>query len=154
MGGEDVLFWTDLSSAKLINGSFQDSSDQPIECNPDYEACDFSQWMPPARTEHGGFVMAFDSLQYDVGCCIPNYDGLVYTIAKVGVFYRQGEYFNEPALATTEAYAIDGKIDDGLPLTGLVVSSSPGRIGDTGLPGFNSEWASGHGDTTDFCVSN
>lgn len=150
--GELVFFWTDLSSAGMVDGRFVESGDELVSC-PGFNCRAFERWLPYAKMGPGlTFLLAFSNFR--VGA-IPDYDGLVFEILAVRNLNSGGQLVTLPAMTIGSAFAIDSKMDDGLPLNGVVVSSMPAQVGRTGYGGMNSEsgWWTNHGNDARFCVA-
>lgn len=148
--GEVGLFWTDLSTAGLIDGTFPNSGASAISCpGGSYTftlapgTTSISDYFPQAKIGNGNFVSV-----YGIG-------GIDWPI--------QGNWFAVSALtqvdnsrttaSTTipviDAYLIDAKIDDGLPTSGQVQAVYEGSTGATYYsPGFNT-----FSDTPTSCMS-
>jgi prepilin-type N-terminal cleavage/methylation domain-containing protein len=122
LGGETVFFWTDLSSAQLIDGSFAETSDNVIGCVP---CTTIGKWLPAAKTGHNGYFYAGSGFGYGE-VAFDSAHGLQFVISSpvsMDAFAIQVV----PALTVAEAYSIDNKIDDGNPVLGNVVVSGPGQ---------------------------
>ena len=107
--GEVQLFWQDLSSVNLIDGTFPNGA-AVFACNtsdPAHWQTNIGQWLPVAKIGYGNFVYVYEFSG-------KNWYGVSATI----------EMSVNPASGTTipvaMAYNIDKKIDDGLPTTGNV----------------------------------
>lgn len=153
--GETVTFWVDLSTAKLIDGSFTTGSSTSTFGYMDLNTTvSFPAIMPPAKLGNGNYIFvwsggwqAFSSTGNG-----QNYFGLaaMYSISS------PGNYYSNPGLTVAQASAMDAKMDDGLPQSGRVLALYPyngtvywsaggggagmGNVGD-------SAWPSGGPDT-------
>lgn len=112
--GEAITFWVDLSMAALIEGSFTLGSPSvnvpgtvTAGTNPG-----LSSYYPSAKIGHNNSI-------YVWGDGISGSDGINYfTIATVTSLGSGSGFISTPGLSAREAYAIDTKIDDGLPQSG------------------------------------
>jgi prepilin-type N-terminal cleavage/methylation domain-containing protein len=152
LGGETVFVWTDLSSAGLIDGSFTDSTDAPINCHP----CDMSLYLPKAKTGRNGYVFAgyfFNAFAPLGGGAVKTFSGLSFEVfgAQSPQNSGGGAFSISAGLTVMEAYSIDTKIDDGLPNAGNVEVGTPAHAGNwNGLIGELAYFILGTGDQ--FCV--
>jgi prepilin-type N-terminal cleavage/methylation domain-containing protein len=119
--GETLYFWEDLSAnSSLIDGTF-DQTIGSVNCAT--VAC-VSDYIPPAKIGGGNFIYVYSG--YADECCVytgtgPNFFGL----SVVNAFNDSnviGPPAPAPGLTVEQAYAIDGKIDDGLPQSGRVLA--------------------------------
>lgn len=112
--GEILLFWRHLSEAQLINGTYGDditvsTAQAPNTIVPEND-------FPEARTGRGSHIIVGS----DVG---KNYFGLLgLRNGATGGAAGVANYFpiRTPSLSGIDAYNIDQKMDDGLPLVGSV----------------------------------
>ncbi|MGC2657118.1 MAG: prepilin-type N-terminal cleavage/methylation domain-containing protein [Bryobacteraceae bacterium] len=111
--GETVVFWTDLSTARMIDGSFQAAS----ICCRGSEVTAIDTYLPAAKLGQGNYIYVFSSGQ-------KNYFGLsaVTAIGSSAVEDVWGDTSSTPSLSVQQAYEIDRKIDDGLPQSGNVLA--------------------------------
>jgi len=123
--GETLYFWEDLSAnSNLIEGTFNsaggpggigDGCATSAGCSTDY---------PPAKIGNGAFVYVYSG--YAANCCSPPYTGFGPNFFGLSVVTTTGNVgTSAPALTVAQAYAIDKKIDDGLPTTGSVLAQYP-----------------------------
>ena len=118
--GENVLFWTDLSAAGLIEGSFNDNSDALVWAGTDAQ---FAAEMPRAKIGNGNFIFV-DGMYYGFippvtsGWAILHMNG--FQIIKTT--YLVEEVGSDAGLTAVESYNMDQKVDDGLPLSGKVIA--------------------------------
>jgi hypothetical protein len=112
-GGETAMFWEDLSSAGLIDGTFNSGL-----------STNFTNWvvtattsppisalLPVANIGRGNYIYVYSNNSV-------NYFGLSILNSIYG-----GQADGPPGLTVLEASSIDKKIDDGLPQTGAVTAS-------------------------------
>jgi prepilin-type N-terminal cleavage/methylation domain-containing protein len=147
--GENLFFWEDLSTnSHLIEGAFNAASGangiiwiSGSGCSS-IAAC--SAYLPYARIGNGAFVYVYSG--YANRCpppnsgCGPNFFGLsIITSMNIYGDVDGGSIPSAPALTVAQAYAIDSKIDDGLPTTGNVLAQYLGTGGYTnsGAPGWS-----------------
>ncbi|MFN7094242.1 MAG: prepilin-type N-terminal cleavage/methylation domain-containing protein [Burkholderiales bacterium] len=102
--GETVLFWSDLSTANLVDSSFNGTDTATA-----ITAGTVSQTLPSAKLGRGNHFTVFSvaGLNY-------------YQIAGVTATDATGAYTLTNSITPTEAYNIDTKLDDGLATTGIV----------------------------------
>ena len=103
--GEVIWFWEDLSTnSQLIEGGFSSAADYNLSFT------DPTPYLPQAKVNStfSVYVYANNSLNY-YGLCTVN--------SNVA-----GYMTNTASLTVAQAYAIDAKIDDGLPTTGKVLA--------------------------------
>jgi len=143
--GETALFWEDLSSpiaGGFIDGSFAGASaPQAIVCNGIavvLSSTNLNLYFPLAKIGHGNYVYVYPYNSV-------NWYG-VSAITSVNV---NGEVFSGANISVKQAYDIDRKMDDGLPLSGKVqaiyVNSGPMLT--------PSQAPSGTSDTTGTCYN-
>jgi prepilin-type N-terminal cleavage/methylation domain-containing protein len=108
--GEPAMFWEDLSVAALIDGTFNRASETtgPFALS----GTGISLYMPAAAIGGGNNVYAWSWNG-------KNYFGLTAVTLIGGAGW--GTASNE-ALTVKQAFAIDLKVDDGLPVTGRVIT--------------------------------
>jgi prepilin-type N-terminal cleavage/methylation domain-containing protein len=107
-GCETLLFWRDLSDAKMVEGTYQalvtsgsGGTAIAIAAVPNF--------FPEAKLGRGNrfTVMSAGGVNY-------------YEISAVSAVSNAGAYTLAPAMSPFEAFNIDSKVDDSLPLTGVV----------------------------------
>jgi prepilin-type N-terminal cleavage/methylation domain-containing protein len=115
--GETVMFWVDLSTAHLIDGGFT-TADPVTPAGVDITGADLGLYFPPAKIGGGNYFYAFVGMSFDgvnwsnTGV---NYFGLS---AATSIESGAGRLLSNPSLPVAAAYAIDRKVDDGLPQSG------------------------------------
>lgn len=151
LGGETGTFWVDLSQAKLIEGQFNTVT---------------PTWGGYIAPQYTGKVMPFAKIGdnnsihvwsggwkgYSMGGDGKNYYEIAnYTAGETGGISGTGAGYPMTGLSPIQAYAIDSKIDDGLPQSGKVIAVAAynatvywaaGNISITGITGQFS-WPSG-----------
>ena len=133
-GCETALFWRDLSDAGLIAGNFTGDADSLIAMNDGQQ----EQYIPAAKIGNHNFIAVFG-----FGGIIanpPNEGGniwlsgetIAYALVQDVTSDSSGSYnFTNSAfggLTSTQAFAIDTKMDDGMPTTGKVFGSASSGI--------------------------
>ncbi len=126
LGGENVLFWTDLSVAGMIDGGFNDNSDAYVIATTDTQ---YAAEMPRAKIGNGNYVFV-NGVYYDPNGNLVSANGFQIiniahiTAAPLGLTAGGVVYINV-GLTPLESFTIDQKIDDGLPLSGNVIDMGP-----------------------------
>jgi len=125
--GETATFWVDLSAANLIEGGLNTASETAVSpaLTPS-SVPSLDAYLPQAKLGQGNYIYVYSYQNV-------NYFGLsaVATIATWGMGSSLGG-----GLALRDAYAIDLKTDDGMPLTGAVTATFVGCCdGSYALPG-------------------
>jgi prepilin-type N-terminal cleavage/methylation domain-containing protein len=123
---ESLLFWNDLSTAGLIDGHYigVDGSVAATSCNTGLAGADMSTILPAAKIEGNSFHV-YQGNGY-------NY----FQILKTPTFIQtRGQLINGGlGLSPINAASIDRKIDDGLPTSGLIISTDTSLTGSS-FPG-------------------
>lgn len=136
-GCETVFFWSDLSAAKLIDGSFTDAADNT---NASLTTADQVATLLPRARINGNFVaVARDDVSsgYITNTSPAPTKGNVFVVGQVvsigdfGAGRSFGEYRVTGGLTPLQLSSIDTKTDDGVPTTGRVraVSGNEGYEG-------------------------
>lgn len=128
--GENPVFWVDLSTAALIEGSFTSASETlyPVSVTLTTSPT-MNQWLPAAKLGGGNYIYVFSGGTYSC-CSYWTSSGINYFgIAAVSEIYGTNGGGSEgligtsaPGLTVQQAFAIDTKVDDGLPQTGRVTA--------------------------------
>jgi prepilin-type N-terminal cleavage/methylation domain-containing protein len=119
-GGETLLFWQDLSSnaaGSLIPGQFPNNGAAANGCTGQAAALTgtpgttsyIGDYLPKAAIVPGAFIYVYENSGY-------NWYGIS-TITNIQV---GGSVQSSPTIPVMQAYAVDAKIDDGLPTSGTV----------------------------------
>jgi prepilin-type N-terminal cleavage/methylation domain-containing protein len=120
--GETVMFWVDLSAAHMIDGSFNTASpSEPIEAAIEASSVNpsISSMLPQAKLGNGNYIYVYGGGVPNTGVSNGiNHFGIS-AITEIGT--GDGVLSN-PGLTVKQAYAIDTKIDDGLPQLGRVTA--------------------------------
>jgi len=123
--GETVMFWVDLSSAvagNLIEGGFNTAS-STIVPNTDITGTVLNLWLPQAKLGHGNYFYVYSGNYYNGSAWANlgvNYFGLS-AVSSI-VASSNGTMSSTANIPVAQAYAIDRKIDDGLPQSGNVMA--------------------------------
>ena len=122
-GGETQMFWTDLSVAKMVDGGF--SQNNMLAPTLPVTAAQVSLYFPAAKIGNGNYIyvwsggwQGFQALSDRV-----NYFSLSAVVG--GPAPMNGQLTSNTTLTVQQAYAIDSKIDDGLPQSGRVMALTP-----------------------------
>ena len=139
--GESAMFWMDLSTAGLIDGHFNTTT---FSYTP--TILDLSKYLPKAKI--GQNYISVWGTKGSVNSYFPTvFTPLVYgnyfTISNITGFDGNGANIATAGLTVAQAYAIDTKIDDGLPTSGNVFPILIANGGDWWADGSgsNSLWA-------------
>ena len=118
--GETIMVWVDLSTANLIDGGFHTAT--PNTYQGSISGTALNGWLPQAKLGQGNYVYAWsgginvltvsDSL---------NYFGLS-AVQQIDYGGSSRYIWSTAGLSVLQAYAIDSKMDDGLPQTGRVTA--------------------------------
>ena len=118
--GEMSLFWNDLSAAGLIEGSYKgiDCPRDGFTCTISSATIPISQIFPPIKMGSNNYM----SVVNDNGINSLVFFGNIMTVSRVGGYLIAGDLYGGTlyGLTPVQAYNIDLKIDDGLPLTGSI----------------------------------
>lgn len=118
-GCETILIWRDMNQMNLIDGAFNQATDALTAVASMVVA---QGYIPEAKMKRGNMVTAFATVGR-------NY----YGISGFTSTSSAGVYALVPALAPQEAFAIDAKMDDGKPITGIVRASYHASDVNTGV---------------------
>jgi len=127
--GEVLVFWVDLSTAGLIDGSFTTGNNTVSQGATTSQV---SLFFPKAKIGNGNYVYVYsgwypDSAYVNWSSDSVNYFGLSQV---TGIQYSTyGALANGAGLTVMQANNIDKKIDDGLPTTGSVRAALPNATG-------------------------
>jgi len=134
--GETVMFWSDLtyangSNPNLIDGSFSTAS----TTSPNYTyltGANLDLYLPKAKIGFGNYLYVFSGAWSPVasGSQYSSYGANYYGLSQAAGIDNTdlGEVLGPSTLPVYMAYAIDKKIDDGLPQSGNVVARYLGGI--------------------------
>jgi prepilin-type N-terminal cleavage/methylation domain-containing protein len=141
---EPGLFWVDLSTAGLIDGSFSTATywgdSGSVSCNP-CAGGTFDEFWPRAKLGGGNYVYVWSGgwAQNNVSTSIG--DGSNYFSIAVVTSISNSHIVASPGFTVAQAYSIDAKIDDGLPQSGNVTAQYINFQAPFGTG--NAHWASG-----------
>jgi len=134
--GEVLMFWVDLSTAKMIDGNFSAGlpNGELLYLRTEISTPSLSDYYPKAKISNGGYIYVRTDLAKQ------NYYVLSGVIAVNSLW--AGAVSANPSLTPQQAQAIDNKIDDGLPQSGIVIAT----YADQRISAYNGWfWASGGG---------
>jgi prepilin-type N-terminal cleavage/methylation domain-containing protein len=123
LGSEELLFWQDLSSAQLIDGSFTSATDSiPANLTPEQ----IPLYSPAATIGNGtywGATSSYGMSAYEILGITPM---PLYNFFYLGrIAFVIGSMPDTIAgLSSSQAYDIDVKLDDGMPTTGTVLAGN------------------------------
>ena len=127
--GELAVFWQDLSIASFIDVSIPVGNNQPSAYASNfYTISSISKWIPEAKIGGGNFIYLYSTNS-------TNYFALS-SVTQIGCTID-----SSANLRVSQAYAIDKKVDDGLPQSGNVTANYVGYH----VSNYASVWASGGG---------
>jgi len=122
LGGETVLFWTDLSAAGLVDGGFNDNSDTWVNTNTD---AGYAAEMPRAKIGNGNYICVNGHYGDSNGNPATGNGFQIIKLMSIGPPNPAGFIAINAGLTALESFSIDQKIDDGLPISGRVVAMYP-----------------------------
>jgi prepilin-type N-terminal cleavage/methylation domain-containing protein len=124
--GEIPVFWVDLSKAGLIDGSFKTANETSMG-GADLTGTLINTYMPTAKIGGGNYLYVYSG--GFLGNGNPAFNGVNYfglsAVTNIGLNSSSGFITTNNGLTVTQAYNIDKKIDDGLPVTGRVIADFP-----------------------------
>lgn len=120
--GETAVFWVDLSTARLIDGTFSVASSTIPTSG--IAATGLSAYFPEAKIGNGNFVYVFGGGWPELSNNFtPTSDGNNYfgveQMDDVGIV---GVPHSHPNISVNQVYSIDRKIDEGLPMSGNMMA--------------------------------
>jgi prepilin-type N-terminal cleavage/methylation domain-containing protein len=123
--GETVMFWVDLSSAvagNLIEGGFNAAS-ASVMPGADITGTNLNLWLPQAKLGHGNYVYVWSGWFNSGGWGTNgiNYFGLS-AASNIAASSNSGLLESGKNIPVAQAYAIDKKVDDGMPQSGNVMA--------------------------------
>jgi prepilin-type N-terminal cleavage/methylation domain-containing protein len=114
LGGETVFFWTDLSAANLIDGSFKQSADALVNAA---SPSAIASYLPAAKIGHGDVIIVYGYGELLAsGWYAARNEYQIINPTSI----TNGSVQSGTPLTPIEAFSLDTKIDDGMPLTGGV----------------------------------
>jgi hypothetical protein len=133
-GGETAMFWVDLSAAHLIDHTFITATSTSTTC----ATVAISLCFPTAKINSNDYVYVYSGGYYG-GSWVSN--GVNYFGISSATSLSSGVLDSTPMLTVQQAYALDAKIDDGLPQTGNVTATYLNAV----VNGTTVAWAAGGG---------
>ncbi len=141
--GETAMFWVDLSTAHMIEGTFNTASTHVVNTATitPTSSPSLSAFIPAAKIGNSNYIYVYCGGYYlSAGGTRTadnrNYFGLS-AVASAGAAGVPGRLVSSPGLTVQQAYAIDSKSDDGLPQSGRMMAFY--------LTGTSVLWAAGGG---------
>lgn len=135
--GENALLWRDLSDAKLIDGSFTTATyDYATSCATPISGTRAKAFYPEAKMGNNNYVYAWSgsaTIAYGRSDR-KNYFSISQVVDACFTAMNVG-------MSPSQAYAIDKKIDDGMPQSGRVLAFYPNVFAEEANGGMNSFWA-------------
>jgi len=111
--GETALFWIDLSTANLIDGTFPNSGGV-MSCvigSSILSSTTMGEFLPVAKIGYGNYLYVYD------------YSGTNwYGLSAATSVDINSTLFSNATIPVIQAYNIDQKMDDGIPTTGSVLA--------------------------------
>lgn len=119
--GETALFWMDLSAAELIDGKFVSADAHTVP--PAIQSDSLYLYMPKAKLSGDNYVYVMTGGWQTISQVSRFGDSHNYFgIQQIDSVDDEGNPSGVPNLPVQQAYAIDQKIDDGLPQSGRVMA--------------------------------
>lgn len=148
--GELSLFWNDLGASGLIEGTYKGidcTVGVPSNCTASSASIPPSQILPPLKVGNNSYMVATTYNKVNSFAIVGN----INVVDNTGVLgISNPPHVN--GLTPTQAYNIDKKLDDGLPLSGKAIATVGGGGTLTSLPtllvGTASAGYCGNSDTT------
>jgi prepilin-type N-terminal cleavage/methylation domain-containing protein len=121
-GGETVMFWADLATANLIEGRF-DSADPNWQFSAfPVPVSNVPLYLPTAKIGNGNYVYVWSG-GVEATQSITDNNGInYYGLSAVTELQAQNPTPSNMALSAVQAFAIDSKMDDGVPQSGNVMA--------------------------------
>jgi hypothetical protein len=149
-GGEAVVFWVDLSTAHLIDGGFNTALTTIAQTGITASSTpNIASFFPAAKIGRGNYIYVYEG-GAETGTPPTGFNG--YNYYGISAITGVNQWITStPGLTVAEAYAIDSKIDDGLPQTGRVTAQYAGHGGPTGwnTSGLPNSAGAGYNSSTD-----
>jgi len=131
-GGETAMFWVDLSSpvaGNLIDGGFNTASSTVVP-GADITGTTINLYFPQAKIGRGNYFYVY-SPYYWTGSTGLNFGYNLFglsAVSNIAASTQFGKLNSAPNIPVSQAYAIDKKIDDGLPQSGNVMAWYLGNV--------------------------
>jgi len=132
--GETAMFWVDLSSAAagtLIDGGFNTATPNVVP-GADITGTNINLYLPQAKIGRGNYFYVHSTTYWNGSTSVDlgiNYFGLS-AVNNIAASSRFGYVLSTANIPVSQAYAIDSKIDDGMPQSGNVMAWYLGVNGD------------------------
>lgn len=142
-GGEQAMFWVDLSSSVaggLIDGGFNTASfgTPAMMWPPTYLPAYLASYFPAAKIGGGNYICAASGGYYEWLTNSPGTgDGRNYFVICNIQYISLGLVYGTMGLTVSQAYNIDNKTDDGLPQSGRVMAVSTNGWAPLGTSAYN-----------------
>ena len=121
--GELLLFWHDLSNAKLIEGNYTSGNYAAVPATA-VSGSSLERYIPSAKMGKNNYISVWSG-GWKMPCSGQS-DGINYFQLAVQWYSPLSAYLNQDvSITASEAYAIDKKIDDGLPQFGKILALMP-----------------------------
>jgi prepilin-type N-terminal cleavage/methylation domain-containing protein len=122
--GETATFWEDLSTAKLIEGNFNTATSNTAASNITATSTpSLSAYVPEAKLGGGNYVYVWSGGYSANGTDCTAGDGHNYFgVSNIGKMNSDAFYSTALTMTVSQAFAIDKKMDDGLPQSGNVIA--------------------------------
>jgi prepilin-type N-terminal cleavage/methylation domain-containing protein len=131
--GEAVMFWVDLSAAHLIEDTFTVGSPSilPSSATTASTTPSIAAYLPAAKLGQGNYFYTWSAVA--AGSDYLNQVNMnFFGLSAVSQIPSAGDLVSSPGLTVGQAYAIDNKVDDGVPKSGRVLavylSTGGGRL--------------------------
>jgi prepilin-type N-terminal cleavage/methylation domain-containing protein len=121
-GGETAMFWVDLSTARLIDDSLSTATATGAPAS-NVTGSGVANYMPNAKMNSALYVYVWDTVNNLPATMANNYPGPYFGISAVTTVENScGKIISNNIIPVMQAYNLDAKIDDGLPLSGNVLA--------------------------------
>ena len=121
--GETAMFWVDLSTAQLIEETFNMAS-STVQPAATIQGTTIDSYFPQAKLGKGNYFYVWSGGWSQ--CWTHQSDGANYFgLSAVTAENPMAVMFSNTALSVSQAFSIDKKIDDGLPQSGSVMAMYP-----------------------------
>jgi hypothetical protein len=133
--GEQAMFWVDLGKAGLIDGTFSTATPTAV-INSNITGAAINQYLPQAKISAAGYVYIWSGgwqgyLNATSGNGLNYFSVSGVTGAPAG---GGGTAAAVPVMTVAQAYAIDKKMDDGMPQSGGVMAMDGSMLWASGGP--------------------
>ena len=125
--GEEGMFWVDLSHANLIDGSFTTATPSGVFSGNGPTGSAIGNYLPQSKIGSSGYVYVWSGGWQ-------SFAGQPDSINYFAISGVTGSGWSVPLMTVAQAYAIDKKMDDGLPQFGNVLAMDTGMFWASGGP--------------------